>query len=302
MKMDWRQDEGGAAGTVTYDFSVEGETDRLTDVLLCAPSHLAPVPCCSATRASLREGFAVSNAQAMAQHRALRAALEARGVRCHMLPARLDLPDLCFTRDAGVMTPWGFVALNPAMGHRAQEVEHLMRTLEAMGIRAVRRVTEGTIEGGDICVARPGLLILGLSGERTTVEGARAFAEPFVANGWDVVHCAFDPHFLHLDTQFCMLDATHALACVDVLDDDFLMAMVARGIDLIPVSYKDAQALGCNVVSLDGRTIAVGAGKDDVAARVRAAGFDTIELDITQFAACGGGIHCLTMPLRRVRA
>ncbi|MET0249189.1 MAG: arginine deiminase family protein [Sphingobium sp.] len=301
MKMDWRQDEGGAAGTITHDFMVEGETDRLTDVLLCAPSHLAPVPCCAATRASLREGFAVSQAQATAQHQALREALEARGVRCHMLPVRPDMPDLCFTRDAGVMTPSGFVALKPALGHRALEVDHLTRTLGAMGVKAARRITEGTIEGGDICIARPGLLILGLSGERTTAEGARAFAEPFMADGWDVVHCAFDPHFLHLDTQFCMLDATHALACVDVLDDDFLAAMAARGINLIPVSYKDAQALGCNVVSLDGRTILMGAGQEHVAARVRAAGFGTVDLDIAQFAACGGGIHCLTMPLRRVR-
>lgn len=302
MKMDWRQEEGGAAGTVSCEFLVEGETDRLTDVLLCAPLHLAPVPCCSATRASLREGFALSNTQAMAQHQALRDALETRGVRCHFLPARPDLPDLCFTRDAGVMTPWGFVALNPAMAHRAREVDHLTETLGRIGIPVARRITQGAIEGGDICVARPGLLILGMSGERTTAEGAGAFAEPFAANGWDIVHCAFDPHFLHLDTQFCMLDATHALACVDVLDDAFLSAMAARGIHLIPVSYKDAQTLGCNVVSLDGRTILMRAGQEEVAARVRAAGFDTLELDVAQFAACGGGIHCLTMPLRRVRA
>lgn len=302
MKIDWRQEEGGAAGTATCEFLVEGETDRLTDILVCAPSHLAPVPCCSATRASLRDGFTLSNMQAMAQHQALRDALEARGVRCHFLPARPDLPDLCFTRDAGVMTPWGFVALNPAMAHRAREVDHLTESLGRIGVPIARRITQGPIEGGDICVARPGLLILGMSGERTTAEGAQAFAEPFVANGWDVVHCAFDPHFLHLDTQFCMLDATHALACVDVLDDAFLSAMAAHGIDLVPVSYKDAQTLGCNVVSLDGRTILMRAGQEEVAARVRAAGFDTVELDVAQFAACGGGIHCLTMPLRRVRA
>ncbi len=96
-----------------------------------------------------------------------------------------------------------------------------------------------------------------------------------------------------------MLDAHHALACVDVLDDAFLAAVEARGITLLPVSYKEARGLGCNILSIDSRTILMGAGHDDVAARISAAGFQGVALDVSQFAACGGGIHCMTMPLRR---
>ncbi len=299
MKLEWHGEDGGAGATIIRDFFVEGESDRLTDVLLCAPSHLEPVPCCSVTRESLRKGLAVSVDKAERQHRALRGALADHQVRCHLLPAHADLPDLCFTRDTGVATPWGLVALNPAMPHRAREADHVAQALSRLGARPVRRIREGRIEGGDICLARRGLLILGISGERTDEAGAHAFAEPFAANGWDILRYPFDPHFLHLDTQFCMLDAHHALACVDVLDDAFLAAVEARGITLLPVSYKEARGLGCNILSIDGRTILMGAGHDDVAARISAAGFQGIALDVSQFAACGGGIHCMTMPLRR---
>lgn len=284
----------------TRRFTVFGETDRLSDVLLCPPSHLAPVPCCSKTRESMRSGFALSAETALREHRALHETLSARGVACHILPPSPDLPDLCFTRDAAVATPWGPVALNPALAHRAPEVDHVVAALERLGAGPVARIRQGHIEGGDVCVARPGLLILGLSGERTDEAGAGSFAAPFVQAGWDVVTCPLDPHFLHLDTLFCMLDPGRALACVDVLDEGFLSAMAARGIALVPISYKESRDLGGNVLSLDGRTILTSASHPRIAAALRRHGYAVIELEISQFAACGGGLHCLTMPLARI--
>lgn len=284
----------------TRDFRVCGETDRLTDVLLCPPSHLEPVPCCAKTRDSMRFGFAHSTQAAIRQHRALREALTARGVACHMLPAEQGMPDLCFTRDTAVATPWGVVALSPAMAHRAPEVNHAVATIERITRKAVRRIRQGHVEGGDVCIARPGLLVLGLSGERTDEAGAAEFAAPFIGAGWDVVLSPFDPHFLHLDTIFCMLDRSRALACVDVLDDGFLEAIVAHGIDLVPTTYQEARDLGGNILSLDGRTIFSSIEHPRVSTQLRRLGYEVVQLEIAQFAAFGGGMHCLTMPLARL--
>ena len=54
-------------------------------------------------------------------------------------------------------------------------------------------------------------------------------------------------------------------------------------------------------MSLDGRTILIAAGHDRVAAALRGKGYEIVELELSEFAACGGGLHCLTMPLRRER-
>jgi N-dimethylarginine dimethylaminohydrolase len=281
-------------------FGVCGETDRLAEVLLCRPSYLSAVPCCSVTREQLRGGFSVSVERALAQHRGLQASLERHGISCRILPARPDLPDLCFTRDAAVMTPWGLLALNPAMPHRRNEVAEIERFAWYASVPLLGAIEQGQAEGGDICVARPGLVLIGCSGERTDEAGAEAVAAIFQAHGWDAHIYRFDPHFLHLDTQFCMVAEDLALACTDVLGDDFLAILDAEGIETIDVSYKEARALGCNVLALGERHILSSAANTRVNRLLRGRGFDVDEVDIAQFTACGGGLHCLTLPLARI--
>jgi N-dimethylarginine dimethylaminohydrolase len=206
---------------------------------------------------------------------------------------------MCFTRDSGVSTPWGLVALNPAMPHRRAEVDALVSAAAHWRL-PVRRITRGTIEGGDICIARDGLLILGRSGERSNEAGVDEFAAPFRAAGWDVLICPFDADHLHLDTIFCMVGQNEAIGCLDLLDPGFVAAVEARGIAILPMPAATAASLGCNILSLGQRRIIASAGEDRLAALLRARGYHVRQIDIAQFAACGGGIHCLTQPLRRI--
>lgn len=300
MKLELDADRAFSRARPQPSFArVGGETLPLTDVALCPPRYLAPVPCCSVTKESLREGFAADTRVALAQHAALREVLRGHGVTCHALPPAVGQADMCFTRDVAVATPWGLVALNPALGHRAREADRFVAWAGDTLAEPVRRIRNGHIEGGDVCVARPGLLIVGVSGARTDTAGAEEFAAPFRAAGWDVLLYPFDEHFLHLDTIFCMLDAHTALGCTDVLDDGFIAELAGRGIELLPVTYKEARRLGCNVLSLDGRTIVAAAGTPRVFEAMRARGFTVHELALDQLTACGGGVHCLTLPLRR---
>ncbi|RVT90368.1 dimethylarginine dimethylaminohydrolase family protein [Sphingomonas crocodyli] len=281
-------------------WSVRSETDRLTDVLLCRPAFLEPVPCCSVTQESLRDGFETSVPLALRQHRALQSALERGGVRCHFIRPDPAMPDMCFTRDALVTTPWGLLALRPATGHRRREADLALVAARRMGALLAGRVNGGTAEGGDIAIVREGLVIIGCSGERTNAQGAAEIADIFRARRWDVIIYPFDPHFLHLDTQFAMVDDGLAVACTDVLSDDFLAQLARHGIETIPVTYKEARGLGCNLLSLGGRRLIASADNERVTALLRSRGYtvDTLELD--QFTRCGGGVHCLTMPLARV--
>lgn len=300
MKLDFLQQLGGhVPSQADARWRVSGETQRLTDVLLSMPAHLEPVPCCAATIDSLKAGFATDTDEALAQHRAVRGALEALGVRCHILPSVPGMPDLCFTRDTIVTTPWGPAILNPALDHRRREADHAAHFVKALGAAPVLRITQGSIEGGDVCVARDGLLIIGQSGERTTAAGAAELAALFRRHGWEVLIAPFDPQHLHLDTIFCLLDERRALACIEALDPAFVAGVQARGIELFPTDCSEARGLGCNIVSIDGHTILIGADQPRLHGVLRAAGFDPVPLLISQFSACGGGLHCLTMPLAR---
>jgi N-dimethylarginine dimethylaminohydrolase len=293
---------GGAAGQLARHethFGVSGETDRLTEVLLCRPTYLEAVPCCSVTRASLSDGFTPSIVEATRQHMVLEAILEANGISTRMLPAQPGMPDMCFTRDSAVMTPWGLLGLNPSSAHRRSETAQMLVYARNARVPTLGAIEIGTVEGGDVCILSDGLLVVGWSGERTDACGAEAVCELFRAAGWRTITYRFDPHFLHLDTQFCMVDDGLALACVDVLSNDFLRQIAAEGIEMIPVTYKEAQRLGCNLLALGDRRVIASAGNARVAGELRRRGVQVDTVDVSQFERCGGGIHCLTMPLAR---
>lgn len=302
MKLDFFEGATGALRAQSATQAVWGETEQLLEVLLCRPTYLEAVPCCSVTCESLQNGFTTSIADATRQHMMLEAILEANGVATRLLRPQPGMADLCFTRDCSVMTPWGLLGLNPAAPHRRGETALALDHARASHIPVLGTIKAGTVEGGDVCIAREGLLIVGWSGERTSEQGAISVCELFAAAGWKTLTYRFDPHFLHLDTQFCMVDRDLALACVDVLHDDFLAAMAEEGIELIPVTYKEARGLGCNLLALGDRRVITSASSPRVAAELRRRGVTVDTVDVSQFEHCGGGIHCLTMPIARRRA
>ncbi len=275
------------------------EYGRLTDVMLSAPNHLAIVPCNAVSQASIAEGLSTCTLTALAQHRALREALEVAGVACHMVPAHADHPDMSFTRDSSIATPWGLVGARLAEPHRRGETERALAAARRWGVPVLGAVEEGRIEGGDVALVRPGTVAIGWSGARSDAAGAAALARLFEARGWVAITTRIEPRHLHLDCLFGMLDSRRALACAEALEPRFVARMEALGIELIPVSATEVDRLGANVLSLgDGRIVSA-AGNERINALLTRLGYRVAALALDQFARCGGGVHCLTMPLAR---
>ncbi|HEX8379204.1 MAG TPA: arginine deiminase family protein [Allosphingosinicella sp.] len=293
------REDPGFESPVRRRWGVDSETGRLTHVLLSPPTHLAMVPCNAVTRDSLARGLSSCAASAGAQHRALVSRLEAAGVECHLVPPRPGLSDLAFTRDSVFMTPWGFVELRPSEPHRRGEAAHLAGVLRQLGIDRLGAVSEGKVEGGDVCLLRPGLVMIGISGERTDEAGARALGRIFERRGWRALYTRIDPRYLHLDTQFSLLSPNRAVACLETLESGFAATMAGLGIELLPVTPGEVDRLEANLFSLDGFRVVAPAGGTRINRLLRRLGFDLIEVEIDQFVRCGGGVHCLTMPLAR---
>ena len=281
-------------------WGVDSEYGVLKHVMVSEPHHLEMVPCNSVTKASLEGGLALCSDTAVSQHGRLIEALEREGVCCHFVPAARDLVDLCFTRDSSLMTPWGLLTLAPALQHRRPESERVRKAAQGWGVPSLGPLTEGRAEGGDICLVRPGVVAIGWSGERTDESGAEAVAALFEARGWEAIRTRFDPHFLHLDTLITMVDRHRAVACVDALDEHFLRRLRTLEIDLVPVTRDEVAQLCANILSLgQGRLVSPSANRR-VNRELERLGYRVIEVDIDQFVRCGGGIHCLTMPLARL--
>lgn len=281
-------------------WGVDSETGRLTDVMLSPPTHLAMVPCNAVTRDSLARGLSSCAVSAVGQHRALAAQLEAAGVRCHLVPSKPGLSDLAFTRDAVFMTPWGLLELRPSEPHRRAEAAHLVAALNGVGVESLGAVDEGKVEGGDVCLVRPGLVLIAISGERTDEAGARALGRIFEGRGWRALYTRIDPRYLHLDTQFTLVSKHFGVACLETLEAGFAETMAGLGIDLLPATPGEVDRLEANLLSLGGCRVVAPAGETRLNRELRKRGYDLIEAEIDQFVRCGGGVHCLTMPLGRI--
>ena len=281
-------------------FRVASETGRLRDVLLCPPDHYRWIPTNSIVRRTLAEGAqAPAPHHLAAQHGELVAALRDAGVAVHLIPPEPHLPYMAYTRDSVVVTHRGPVLCGLERPQRRGEYAPLLDWHAAAGSAMWRKSSAGTLEGGDVHLIRPGLAVIGASGGRTDAAGAAQLAVWLREEGWEVRVEPFDEHFLHLDVLFCMAAPGLAVACEDVLDPGFLRWLGARGIRTIPVPYREAMALGCNILALgDGRVISA-RESGALNAALRAEGLEVLDPALSLFTLGGGGPHCLTCPLLR---
>lgn len=277
-------------------WSVSSETGVLTDVLVCPPDHYRWIPTNTIVRRTLAGAQQPSAMALAAQHRELVQALEQGGARVHVLPPEPHLPYMAYTRDSAVVTPWGPVLC---------QLERPQRRGEYAGVTDFhagafwRKSSAGTLEGGDIHILKPGLAVVGASGGRTDLAGAEQFAAWLRAEGWEVRVEVFDEHFLHLDVLMCLAAPGLAVACLDVLDADFVAWLKAHGIRCLDVPYREAMALGCNLIALGKDRVVSARGSARLNAALRAEGLTVLDPDLSLFTAGGGGPHCLTCPLKR---
>jgi N-dimethylarginine dimethylaminohydrolase len=280
-------------------FAVASETGMLREVLLCPPDHYRWIPTNAVARRTLAAGGQPDPRAIAAQHAELADALRGAGVAVHALTPEPHLPYMAYTRDQAVVTPWGPVLCQLERPQRRGEYAALLDWHAARDSAFWRKSSAGTLEGGDVHLIRDGLAAIGMSGGRTDEAGAQQLAAWLRAQGWECRIEPFDEHFLHLDVLFCMAAPGLAVACTDVLDPAFVAWLGARGIRVIPVPYREAMRLGCNILALGGDRVISSRGSAGLNAALRAEGLVVLDPDLSLFAAGGGGPHCLTCPLAR---
>jgi N-dimethylarginine dimethylaminohydrolase len=96
-----------------------------------------------------------------------------------------------------------------------------------------------------------------------------------------------------------MVDRHLALGRVEELEAPFLEEVARLEIEIVPVDAGEVASLGCNVLALGGRRILSSGGAPRVDELLRLRGYEVFTVSLDEFTKCGGGVHCLTMPLRR---
>ena len=298
---DPRRGDGAGSGTVQW--GVEAQTGILTDVLLGKPDHFEWVKLNSisaVTQANQdRMGYRFDKQQAMRQHREMVDVYEASGVRCHFVDADEGLKASVFTRDSSFMTPWGAVIASIQTPPRRRDYAVVSEFYRGAGIPIWKWVTADHFEGGDFVILKPGVTLLGYTGDRSTKTGAEQVAGWVGEKGWEAFIAPIPPQFVHMDAVVVMLEKGLALVCEDALPPYALDFIKNQDIRIIPVSYADCVMLGGNLVSLGDRRVLSMTHNVNVNARLEEEAFEVLAVDYDMFALGGGGVHCSCHELRR---
>ncbi len=280
-------------------WGVDSEYGVLRDVLLGPPENFRWLPTSAISRATLESGAKFDSELAQAQHRELVSAYDSAGVKVHRLEADPALPYQVFARDSSVMMPGGAVVTQLAQQWRRGEYAPVIRFYEGNEIPIRGMISAGSIEGGDVTIVEPGVLLIGNGEERTQVQAARQLADWMEADGWEVRIEPIPGQFVHIDVLVSILAPKLAAVCVESASGGLTSWLRDKGFEILEVSTADAFSLGVNAISLgDERVISTAASKS-LNEQMRSLGLHVYDPDLSMFTAGGGGAHCLAQALRR---
>ena len=162
------------------------EVGQLRDVILCAPDHWGIDKNANAVvKAAVAKGVKFDLETAKRQHRNFVSALEREGIAIRWLPQLKCQISQTYTGEIlSLTTPWGVVVCRMQAECRQDEYAAVIEFCRQHNVPIWKTVTEGTVEGGDVHVAKPRKLLIGHSGVRTTLNGAMQVLSWFEEKGW----------------------------------------------------------------------------------------------------------------------
>jgi len=289
---------------VLEDWGINSEYGVLSDVLLGPIETFGLMDNArfsSVVRDSDRLGLTWNKQDAVRQYREMVDVYESAGIKVHTLPADEALPYAIYARDSSFMTPFGAVICQLANPRRRGEYSAALRFYLSQDIPIYDLVSAGNFEGGDFNMIAPGCVLIGYTGLRCEEVSARQIGAWMEKEGWEVKYAAIDEFYVHIDIMVCMLAEKCAAVCLDSVPDDVLSWLKSKKIEIVPVSFKDTMALGCNVMSLGNDRILSTVASVDLNQKLKALGFEVHAPDMSMITMCGGGVHCMAQPLRRDR-
>lgn len=221
---------------------------------------------------------------ALRQHAGYVEALEACGLEVTVLPAEENFPDSTFVEDVALLTARCAVITNPGAQSRKGETRLILKTIRAFFPLVEMIEAPGTVEAGDIMMVGDHYYI-GLSG-RTNYEGAEQMIAILESHGYTGSMVELND-VLHLKTGLAYLENDNLLAC-----GEFLRTPEFQKYKLLKVHQKEAYA--ANSVWING-TVLTPKGFPKTKASIEAAGYNTREVDVSEFQKLDGGLSCLSL-------
>lgn len=221
---------------------------------------------------------------ALVQHAAYVEALESCGLHVITMDADETYPDSTFVEDTALVTPNCAIVTRPGAAPRRGEVVAMSNILSRFYNHLEVIQAPGTVEAGDIMMVGDDFYI-GLSA-RTNQAGANqvgSILQKYGCRG----HIVPVDEMLHFKSGIAYLENQTVVAVEDGLD-----LSPFSGFKVITAPKEEAYAANCLWVN---GTVLVAKGFPQILARIQAAGYSTIVLDMSEFQKMDGGLSCLSL-------
>ena len=215
------------------------------------------------------------------------------GAEVTLVEPRPGLPDMVFSANAAVIWNGTAVLSNFRHPERRGEEPFWRRALEELGLTVTALDRSLMFEGAGDALFVGNRLFCGY-GFRTGLEAHGAVGR---ALGVDVVSLELvDPRFYHLDTCFCPLNDRTVLYAPDAMTPASARLVRQLVPHVIQVPIDVAAGFACNAMPVGGSVVSSLAATR-LEEPLADAGFQTVELPMSEFMKSGGGVRCLTLPL-----
>lgn len=236
-------------------------------------------------------GEVADRAKATQQHRALRDLLRKSGCRVVNVPELAGHPNSVFARDAGLVTPRGYIKLRMGLKTRRGEDERMAGVLDSLGVPSAGEIKPpGTVEGGDVILAGE-VAFVGRS-ERTNASGVKQLTRLLGAMAIEVRVVLLTPPHLHIGGPLSVIGPRAVLCCRSLFPREFFDGF--KKVEVSPSYFVSG-----NVICLGGGEVIVELKNRGAAKALSEAGYKVHSLDLSEFVKGRGGPTCLILPVDR---
>ncbi|MBY8997556.1 MAG: amidinotransferase [Candidatus Thorarchaeota archaeon] len=217
---------------------------------------------------------------ALEQHKKYRQTLQDLGVDLIELEPDDERPDSCFVEDTVVVHGIRAMITRMAKESRRGESDSVEAVLsEFKQIKSVN--TPGTLEGGDV-LHFPDSLLCGIT-KRTNHEGASQMEQWLETQ----VHRVEDKTIMHIKSHVSYLGRNSIL-----VNPRYVGETVLEPFSKIVLPSEETYS--ANTLTI-GDVVIMSAHHNKTSLLVKDAGFDVIQLDMSEFEKCDGALTCLSI-------
>lgn len=218
------------------------------------------------------------------QHDAYIEALKQCDVSINVLPKNEAFPDSTFVEDTAVLTPEFAIVCNPGAKSRNDEIKEIEPVLKEHYTNIFYIETPGYVDGGDVLQIEKQFYI-GIS-DRTNEAGAQQFKEIVENNGYEATIIPLEK-FFHLKTGISYIGKNTV-----VVAGEFINHPAFNDYTKIIISDEDEYSANCIRVN---DYVIIPAGFPQTKEKLNEAGFETIEVPMSEFQKHDGGLSCLSL-------